>query len=487
MKRNLKTIGVGALVLAPLLAVVVACTVNPATGKRQLNIFSEAQEIEIGKNADPQIVAQFGLYPDEDLQRYVDDLGQSLAAQSERPDLPWTFRVVDDPLVNAFALPGGYIYITRGILAHMGSEAELAGVLGHEIGHITARHGVNQMTKQQFAQIGLVAGVIAAPDLARQFGGLAQNVAGLMFLKFGRDDERQADALGFRYMSRVDEPPGALADVFRTLGRVSRARGGGDLPDWMSTHPAPEDREERIRAMLETVPPRLANASPHRERYLDLLDDVVYGDNPRQGFFRGSTFYHPELAFELTFPDGWQTQNQRQAVVAVHPDKKAILVLTLTGETDARTASRKFFEQSGVESYGRWSPGRGFAAEQFRYIQQEQERLRGGVAFKEYGGRVYRMLAYAGPDDWSRHDRSAEQAVASFRELRDRRLLDVQPRRLEIIELDRAMTIEDVKRRHRTSASVEDLALLNQVDDLSQRIAAGTRLKLVRGEDPSAP
>ncbi len=460
-----------------------ACSVNPATGKRQLNLYSEAQEIALGREADPQIVAQYGLYPDEELQRYVSDLGQALAAESERPDLPWTFRVVDDPVVNAFALPGGFIYITRGILAHLGTEAELAGVLGHEIGHVTARHGVNQMTKAQLAQVGLVAGVIAAPEMAQQFGGLAQQATGMLFLKFGRDDERQADALGFRYMTRVDEPPGALADVFRTLGRVSAAAGGDRLPSFASTHPAPEDREERIRRMLEAVPPELADAPHHRGRYQDQIDGVAYGDDPRQGFFRENVFYHPDLAFELTFPSDWKTRNTRQAVIAIQPDQKAAVVLTLAEGDDARAAADKFFEQDGVESAGRWINRNGLASSQFRLVQDEQERFRGGVAFAELDNRVYQLVAYALPDDWSRHEDAAERSVQSLRRLRDRRYLQAEPRRLEMVTLRRDMTLEAYARAHPSSIDLDELARINQVDDPGASLAAGTRIKRVVGTD----
>src|SRR2546429_9292637 len=152
--------------LALLLAVAVAagCAVNPATGSRQLMLVSESQEIALGRDYDQQVAASIGVYPDSELQRYIQQFGARLAASSERPNLPWSFRVVDDPVVNAFALPGGFIYVTRGILAHLNSEAELAGVVGHEIGHVTARHSASQLTKQQLAQIGLAVGTIPSPD-----------------------------------------------------------------------------------------------------------------------------------------------------------------------------------------------------------------------------------------------------------------------------------------------------------------------------------
>ena len=221
-----------------------SCAVNPATGKRQLVLISESEEVRLGRENDRAIVAQFGLYDDQELQDYVSRLGRRMAAQSERPDLDWTFRVLDDPLVNAFALPGGYIYITRGILAHFNSEAELASVLGHEIGHVTARHSVNQLSKAQLAQLGLGVGTIVAPEEMDRFGGLAQTGVGLLFLKFGREDERQADDLGLRYLVRTGYDPRPMADVFVTLKRVGASSGGGSNPP-IGSRPTPTPKTVR--------------------------------------------------------------------------------------------------------------------------------------------------------------------------------------------------------------------------------------------------
>src|SRR5438874_4126399 len=206
------------------------CATNPATGARQLMLISESQEIAMGRDYDKQVVASIGLYPDSGLQRYLQQFGTRLAATSERPNLPWTFRVVDDPVVNAFALPGGFIYVTRGIFAHLNSEAELAGVVGHEIGHVTARHSVSQLSKQQLAQLGLAVGTTASPDFER-FAGLASAGLGVLFLKYSRDAERQADDLGLRYMWRASYDAREMPHVFQMLARVSQAQAGGRVPE----------------------------------------------------------------------------------------------------------------------------------------------------------------------------------------------------------------------------------------------------------------
>jgi predicted Zn-dependent protease len=219
---------------------------NPATGQNQLMLVSEAQEIQMGREYDPQVVASIGLYPDSAWQQYIQQLGSKIAATGERPDLPWTFRVVDDPAVNAFAVPGGFIYVTRGLLAHMGSEAELATVLGHEIGHVTARHTVSQMSNQQLAGLGLALASIVSSDLERH-AGIANAALGVLFLKYSRDDETEADDLGLRYMRRTNYDPRAMPEVFTLIERVGETQGeGGRLPEWLATHPSPANRRANI-------------------------------------------------------------------------------------------------------------------------------------------------------------------------------------------------------------------------------------------------
>ncbi len=269
------------LTLLPL----VGCATNPATGGRQLMLVSEAQESQMGLQQDEQILASGQVYEDPALQDYVQDLGSQLAAKSERPELPWTFRVLDEEIVNAFAAPGGYIYVTRGILSHLNSEAELATVLGHEIGHVTARHSANQISKQQLMGVGLAVGMILEPAVAA-WSDVAQAGLGLAALKFSRDDERQADNLGLRYMVGAGYDPYQAPEVFDMLNRVTRASGAGAMPSWASTHPQPENRTDLIEGRLAEIEPLPANLTVERRGYLQRLDGMVFGQNPREGLFR---------------------------------------------------------------------------------------------------------------------------------------------------------------------------------------------------------
>ena len=262
------------MLLAVTATLAAACAVNAATGRRQLSLISEGQEIQMGREYDPQVAASMGLDPDTALQRYVQDLGTRLAARSERPGLPWTFRVVDDPVVNAFALPGGYIYVTRGILAHLNSEAELSAVVGHEIGHVTARHSATQMSRQQLAQVGLAIGSIVSKDVER-FGGIASAALGVLFLKYSRDNESEADALGLRYMRRADYAAREMPNVFVVLARVSAAQPGDRTPEWLATHPNPENRYARISQMIAALPPDSVGHRVDRERYFARVNGIV--------------------------------------------------------------------------------------------------------------------------------------------------------------------------------------------------------------------
>ena len=231
--------------LAASVALFDMCAVNPVTGKKQVVLMSEAQEIEMGKSADPEIIAQYGLYEDKTLQDFINQKGKEMAAVSHRPNLDYHFRIVDSDILNAFAIPGGYVYFTRGIMAHFNNEAEFAGVLGHEIGHVTARHSVIQQRNAMLGQIGLIAGMVVAPELG-EFAQTASQGLSLLFLKFGRDDERQSDQLGAEYSSRIGYDAEEMAGFFNTLERKTAQSGSEALPSFLSTHPNPGDRNVAV-------------------------------------------------------------------------------------------------------------------------------------------------------------------------------------------------------------------------------------------------
>ncbi|UCF20245.1 MAG: M48 family metalloprotease [Gemmatimonadota bacterium] len=460
------------------------CPVNPATGERQLILISESQEIAMGLEVSQQVEATMGLYDDPELQRYVSGIGETLAAQSEKPNLPWSFKVVDDDLVNAFALPGGYIFVTRGILAYFNSEAELAGVLGHEIGHVTARHSAEQLSRAQVAQIGLVAGSVFVPEFS-PYADLAGTGLGLLFLKFGRDDERQSDDLGFRYMTRAGYDPTEMVEVFDMLGRVSEASGGNGIPSWLSTHPDPGERRERMeRALAEAGAAGVGRVA--RDDYMRRIDGLVFGENPRKGFFRGQDFLHPDLQFQLRFPPDWPTQNTAQAVVGVSPGKDAIIQLSIGQGATSDEAANHFLSQSGINvGERRREPVNGLPATwaTFGARTSDGTDLRGVVVFIDYNNLTYQILGYTVANKMNTYTTTFRASLGSFNRLTDKAALGVQPKRLDLVTIDRSMTLEEFARVHPSTVPLATLELINGVQQ-GASIPRGTLVKRVVGEDP---
>lgn len=456
----------------------VACATNPVTGRREFSLVSESQEIAMGQEGAQSAVASLGLVPDSALQRYVSGLGMAMARASERPDLPWSFAVVDDHTVNAFALPGGPIFVTRGILAHMNSEAQLVSVLGHEIGHITAKHSVQQMSQSQLAQIGLIAAVIAKPGLA-QFGDLASQGLGLMFLKFGRDDETQADDLGFRYMVGAGYAPQEMAQMFRTLEHLGGG-GEGRVPEWLSTHPDPGNRVQKTLDRVAAQPSLPANMRVERDAFLQRTAGLVFGENPREGFFRQNQFLHPDLKFQFDFPNGFKTQNQKTGVVAVSSQQDAIIALSLA-EGAPNQALSQFLGQQGIQSGGASSRSiNGLTAASAAFsAQTEQGVLAGNVAFVSHDNRTFRLLAYTPQQQYNAYRGAFSQSLSSFRRLTDASALNVQPVRIQLVRLPRAMTITEFHQAYPSAIPVAEVALINGVDTTTS-LPAGTLVKRVQ-------
>ncbi len=463
-----------------------ACATNPVTGRRELALISESQEIQMGQQGAQEVVQTMGLAGGDALQQYVQSVGARLAATSERPGLPWTFRVVDDPTPNAFALPGGYIFMTRGMMTLMNSEAELASVLGHEIGHVTARHSVQQLSQMQLAQVGLGLGAVLAPELAEQYGQLASTGLQLLFLKFGRDDERQADEVGFRYALTANYDVREFDDVFAALQRVGEEAGGSPVPSFLATHPDPGERVQTAQRRVEqlaTTPggPSLANTVTRTAEYLQRIAGLPYGENPRQGFFQGGEFIHPELRFRLAFPAQWRTQNTPQAVVAVTPQQDAVMQLTLSQAPDPVSAARSFLGQQGVQ------PGQTFqeqingipAAGSYFQARTQQGVVEGLVAFFTHQGRTFQLLSYGPQGRYASHDAAVRQAVGSFRQLTDPQLLNIQPPRIEVVRVEQDMSLEAFNQRHPSVIPLGELALINALPGPEGRLTAGQLVKRV--------
>ena len=474
--------------LALILVMTTGCSVNPVTGKRQLNFYSEQDEIDLGTEADKQIIAQYGILDNPEVQAYVEEIGARMVPVSHRPNLPFHFRVLDDPVINAFALPGGFVYITRGILGYLDNEAALAGVVGHEIGHITAQHGVTRMSGQSVFGLGLAVGAAVASDIPF-IGDIANTSAQLLFLKYSRGDESQSDELGVQYATALGYDTNYMAEFFHTLDRLSPENGG--LPGWMSTHPDPGDRWVRVRELTtqqwQTVEGPFEEG---RDRYLDLIDGLVFGPDPREGFFDENMFHHPDMRFRFPIPEGWQGQNTRAVVAAFEPDKKAVFILGGVEAESARAAADKWVSTEGVENKGlSETTAAGAPAWRTRVRIPTKDGVLFVVStFFDRDRSVWVMHGYAAEADFPTFEPQLLASMDGFVNETDPKILDIQPVRIDVAAAEGAMSFSEFARAHpipdgATIDSVEGLAILNGVE-VGDQLQPGQRMKVLVRSTP---
>lgn len=463
-----------------------SCARNPVTGKRQVVLMSEEQEIAMGKEADPQIIAQYGLYENAELQSFITQKGKQMAAISHRPNLDYQFRIVDSDVINAFAVPGGYVYFTRGIMAHFNNEAEFAGVLGHEIGHVTARHSVEQQRNQILGQIGLIAGIVLAPQLA-DFAQTASQGLGLLFLKFGRDAERESDDLGVQYSTKIGYDAHEMADFFSTLQRQGERSGAGELPNFLSTHPDPGERLSTVHELATKWQRDLnaQNLKVNRDAYLRRIEGLIYGEDPKQGFRENNVFYHPELRFQFTTPTNWAYQNAPTQVQLMEPNGKALMIFTLAPGSNlqqaAQTALQKYSlqAQESRETTVNGLPALAVVADQVSQ-QQPQATVRTLNYFIQYGGNVYHMIGVSSVTDFNAYMQLFTNSMQSFRQLTDQNIINRQPQRVRIKTVSSATTLQQALRSNGIADNrMEEMAILNGMR-LTDQVPAGTLIKVVQ-------
>lgn len=470
-----------------------ACVVNPVTGKKELSFMSEAQEIAMGKQSDPAILAQYGLYEDEQLQSFITEKGKAMAAISHRPGLDYEFKVVDSEVVNAFAVPGGYVYFTRGIMANFNNEAQFAGVLGHEIGHIAARHSAQQYTKQMMGQIAFIGGIIASEKF-REFAGEAMQGMQLLFLKFSRSAESQSDVLGVDYSSQIGYDAHQMAGFFKTLDRMT---GGaeGRLPEFQSTHPDPGRRFQDVNRLTDkwhaehSSNPDVIN----RDSYLRMIDGILYGADPKQGYFEEGYFYHPELKFQFPVPDKWRVMNS-PTQVQMSPEKgDALMVFTLSQKKTIAEATAEVKEQyqlqnvqgsnrsiNGLSAYGmiadmpqQQQGGVSTSGEQTQYMKLQ-------TVLIQYNDLIYIFHGLCEPKDFRRLEPNFDNTMLNFKRLTDPSKINVYPERIKVASVPKNMSLQQFLSQNAIPGTrQQELAILNGME-LTDNLAAGTLVKLVK-------
>ena len=468
-----------------------SCAKNPVTGKSELMLMSKEQEIAMGQQSDPEIVAFFGLYEDEELQRFINEKGKEMAAVSHRQELPYEFKIVDSPVVNAFAVPGGFVYFTRGIMAHFNNEAEFAGVLGHEIGHITARHSAKQYSRAMLGQIGLVAGAVISPEFA-QFADVAQTGLQLLFLKFGRDAESQSDKLGVEYSTKIGYDAAEMADFFSTLDRLG-GQGGEEVPTFLSTHPDPADRERKVAKLAEDWQRKTKSTEleVNRDRYLRMIDGLIYGEDPKQGFVENSVFYHPVLKFQFAIPSAWKVQNTPQQVQMVPADGRAVMMLALAPGSTLEEAAQAVLQKYQLQAMDsrretvNGLPAIVLVADQQAQQQQQQQQqsaqqtVRTLMYFIQYGGNIYNLIGATSAADFNAYAQLFQSTMGTFRELTDPSKLNKQPQRVRVKTVPQNGTLAQALGSLKADQQrMEELAILNGMN-LNDQVERGMLIKVI--------
>ena len=305
----------------------------------------------------------------------------------------------------------------------------------------------------------------------------------LLFLSYSRNDESQADQLGLRYAQKTGYDLRQSPEVFRLLDGMSKVEGAGRLPHWLSTHPDPGSRRHRIEetiASMEAAGTSFDNATVNHDGYLRRLDGMVFGENPREGFFRDNVFLHPDLRFRVEFPEGWETANEKTSVGAQQEGGNATVQVSLSGKGTPNEAADEFFSEEGLTRGRTWEKrvhGLPASWNRFDYADGESE-LRGTVAFVQHEGKVFQLLALATPDEWNDHREAMEEAIASFARLDDPAALRVQPNHLKLVQIRKGMTLEDFNRQYPSAVEMPALALINHVQP-ADRMPAGSLVKRV--------
>lgn len=470
------------LIFFSLFFIFLSCALNPVTGKRQLMLLSKEDEISIGKKTDLEIIETYGIYEDPILSNYISNIGIEISKVSHQPDLPYNFKVLDSPVINAFAVPGGYVYVTREILAHINDEAELAGVLGHEIGHITARHTAQLYSKAILAQFGIALGA-ALSEKFKKYAGIMEIGLGILFLSFSRENERQADELAVLYSSKAGYDANQMANLFIKLEMLNPSSGSDGLPSWLSTHPDPPDRikaiGEHVKKWKEKNPDFAGRIG--REDYLKKIDGIIVGDDPRNGYVENHVFYHPKLKIEFLIPYGWKYLKTHSQIRIFPPSQDAIMVFSCTKENSLNEAEKNFVssnkllilkkEEKFVNNFNVKSLNFKAETEKINYL---------GIAnFIKAEQKIISFIAYTEENKFSKY---SNEFLRTFNNLRsiDKNKINVFPERIKIFHVEREDKFENILKDLGYSGDYrKKISILNGIG-LDDFLKKGNLIKIIK-------
>jgi predicted Zn-dependent protease len=449
---------------------------------------SEEEEVKLGSEYDPQVIATFGEYINEPLLALIEEKGNEMGLISHRPAIKYHFRILDSPVINAFAVPGGYIYLTRGILTQFNNEAEMLGVLGHEMGHITARHSASQLSKQQVGQLLLVGGMIASEEF-RKYGDYAMQSMQLLFLSFSRENEREADQLGVEYTSKIGYDAHKMANFYQVLEKMNLASDHSGIPTFLSTHPDPGDRYNSVKQEATKWQDGLDFSSwkVNTNSYLYLIDGMVYGEDPRQGYVEEHIFYHPELKFKFSVPSEWELKNSPLQVRMSPPDGKAMMIFTISQQKTLDDAAKVTLQQlqlnllESKKTSVNGMPAISTLSNQTSQVQStgQQQTIKVLSYFIDDNGTYYVFHGVSAEADFNNYSRIFEPTMMNFDKLTEASKLNVQPKRIRIKEVQHEGTLAEAFRSFGIQQhQMEEFTFLNNME-LSDQVPAGALIKIV--------
>jgi predicted Zn-dependent protease len=490
-KLSRRLIVVFACCLWPLL--VAGCATNPATGRQEFMIVSEEQEFRFGQQLDKKVREEAGFYLElPQLRSLVKETGKKIASSSHRPNLIYRIEIVDSPTFNAFAAPGGFIYVHRGLVERMNSVDELASVLSHEIAHVAARHSAAQISKAQLMNIGLFGLTIATKGAIRDFRQLIELGAVLAFNKFSRDDEREADYFGTQYMQRAGYNPMAAIKVMEQLER-RQIREPSSLDVWFMTHPPTTERLENIDIVIEDITrqhPDSINRAMQRNRYVRLLEGLAVGEWNGNEMVSGSRYYNKEFLLSLEIPKGWHAKinSKKYTAVFVEPEKEFVILFEIEPLRERQTTSEYFIDfekrlkRAGLRKASEWSEGHllkgGALVETYKGYERARGDVlvRGGALAKEALG--YSFIGLGKTDDFDVLKPQVESMIESLRFISESEAYQLNPPRLRIHTVVPGETWALIMRQYfDSSAEASRLAEYNGLD-ASREPEAGTLLKI---------
>lgn len=462
------------------------CAVNPATGRNDFVMMSERQELDLGARYNQEIAKENPRYNDAKLQAYIQRVGERVARASHRNQLNYVFTLVDSPDVNAFALPGGYIYIHRGLLAYLNSEAELAAVLGHEVGHVTARHSVRQQS--QSTAWGLLGQAAAIGTGVGALGDLTSVMGNAFVRGYGRDMELEADGLGAQYLARAGYDPQAMIEVVRVLKNQedfardqAAARGeaqpAGGYHGLFDTHP---DNDRRLKEVIGPAQALVGGSQEvGRDTFMQVIDGLVFGDSADSGIRRGRNFYHGPLDFTLSYPQGWQLVNRPDVLIGHTEDEQAFIAMTLEAADKVLTPAEYLRKRAGNQRLLAGEELRLGSLQGYTAVLQGQSARRVAVIYRGDGAYLF-VAGLKGQASLETEDERFLSVIRSFRPLKTEERKLAEPVRLHTTRAKGGQTMAALAKESPLQSGAEgQLRLLNNLYP-SGEPKAGEWLKILR-------